>query len=100
MSIVLWSLLVVLAMPSSAFAETLVYFLGHPSEVPAPLLLFLGGLALVGVGMTLRKWVQRPEMPPIEPIEAPPLGRLSELPAQSAEVPQESAEVSQESARP
>src|SRR5262245_44804501 len=46
---------------------------------------------LLGFRMTLRKWLQPPEVPPVEPIEAAPIGRLSDLPRESGEVPQESA---------
>src|SRR5262245_57423998 len=87
----LLSLLVVLAIPTLAVAETFVYVWGSAWEAPVPLVLLVGGLALIAVGMTLRKWLQPPEVPPVEPIEAAPIGRLSDLPRESGEVPQESA---------
>ena len=58
MRTVLQSLLVVLAMPSLAVAETFVYFWGSAWEVPAPLVLLVGGLVLTAVGSGLRKWAR------------------------------------------
>lgn len=63
MSTVVLSLLVVLAMPSLAVAETIVYFLGYPWEVPSPLVLLVCGLALIAVGIGLQKWVGRIRVP-------------------------------------
>src|SRR5215468_9151413 len=51
-----WSLLLVLATPAAVGAETTIYFLEHPMEVPAPLMLFVAGLALIGVGGAVRRW--------------------------------------------
>jgi hypothetical protein len=51
-----WSLLLVLATPAAVRAETTIYFLEHPMEVPAPLMLFVAGLALIGVGGAVRRW--------------------------------------------
>jgi hypothetical protein len=59
MRAVLLSLLVLLAKPSLAAAETFVYFLGHPWEVPAPFVLLVGGLALIAIGIGVRKWRER-----------------------------------------
>jgi hypothetical protein len=59
MRTVLQSLLVVVAMPSLAVAETFVYFRGPAWEVPAPLVLLVGGLALIAVGIGVRKWRER-----------------------------------------
>ena len=53
---VLPMLLVVLAMTSPVAADATVYFLGYAKEVPAPVLLLAFGLALVGVGVLVRKW--------------------------------------------
>ena len=53
---VLSMLLVVLAMTSPAAADATVYFVGYAKEVPAPLMLLISGLALVGVGALVRKW--------------------------------------------
>ena len=49
-------LLVVLAMTSPVAADAAVYFVGYAVEVPAPLMLLISGLALVGVGVLVRKW--------------------------------------------
>jgi hypothetical protein len=51
-----WSLLLVLVTPAAVRAETTIYFLEHPMEVPAPLMLFVAGLALIGVGGAVRRW--------------------------------------------
>jgi len=53
---VLSMLLVVLAMTSPVAADATVYFVGYAVEVPAPLLLLVFGLALLGVGTLVRKW--------------------------------------------
>jgi len=50
------SLLLVLATPAAVGAETIIYFVGHPMEVPPPLVLLVGGLALVGLGALFRRW--------------------------------------------
>jgi hypothetical protein len=43
------SLLLVLATPAAVGAETTIYFfMEHPMEVPPPLVLLVGGLALLG----------------------------------------------------
>ena len=56
---VLPMLLVVLAMPSPAGADVIVYVAGHAVEVPAPLQLLMFGFALLSVGGLLRKWRQK-----------------------------------------
>ena len=53
---VLPMLLVVLAMTSPVAADATVYFVGYAKQVPAPLLLLVFGLALLGVGGLVRKW--------------------------------------------
>src|SRR5262245_29767485 len=63
MGTVLRALVIVLAMPSLAVAETIVYFLGHAWEVPSPLVLLVCGLALIAVGIGLQKWVGRIRVP-------------------------------------
>ena len=49
-------LLVVLAMTSPVAADATVYFVSYAMSVPAPLLLLVFGLALLGVGSLVRKW--------------------------------------------
>lgn len=44
--------------PSLVVAETTIYFKGSPVEVPPPLVLLVGGLALLAVGTALRKWLR------------------------------------------
>ena len=53
---VLPMLLVVLAMTSPVAADATVYFVGYAMPVPAPLLLLVFGLALLGVGGLVRRW--------------------------------------------
>ncbi len=51
------SLLLVLATPAAVGAETTIYFfMTHPWEVPPPLVLVGGGLALLGLGASVRRW--------------------------------------------
>ena len=52
---VLSMLLVVLAMTSPVAADATVYFVGYAMPVPAPLLLLVFGLALLGVGSLVRR---------------------------------------------
>jgi hypothetical protein len=47
--------LVTLSTPAAVGAETIVYFLGHAVEVPAPVMMIEFGLALVAVGVGLQK---------------------------------------------
>jgi len=56
---VLLLLLVALATPSPVGAETTIYFAGFAVEVPPGAVLFVSGLALVGVGHWVRKWLAR-----------------------------------------
>ena len=67
MSTVLQSILIVLAMPSFALAETFVYFRSYKLEVPAPLMLLIAGLALIAVGAGLRKWAHLKHWPSARP---------------------------------
>jgi len=67
-------LLVVLATPEAVAAETTIYFLEHPMEVPAQLVLFAGGLALLGLGAAVRRWREAPT-PEHERSDEPPLGQ-------------------------
>ena len=53
---VLPMLLVILATTSPVAADATVYFVGYAMSVPAPLVLLISGLALVGVGVLVRKW--------------------------------------------
>jgi hypothetical protein len=46
--------LVSLSTPAAVGAETIVYFLGHAVEVPAPIMLVVFGLALSAVGVGLQ----------------------------------------------
>jgi len=60
---VLLMLLVALAMTSPVAADATVYFVGYAMSVPAPLLLLVFGLALLGVGGLVRKWRSGPTTP-------------------------------------
>jgi hypothetical protein len=75
-----WSLLLVLATPAAVGAETTIYFLEHPMEVPAPLVLFVGGLALLGVGGAVRRWRARAPTPEAERSDQPPLDQAVDSP--------------------
>jgi len=75
-----WSLLLVLATPAAVGAETTIYFLEHPMEVPAPIVLFVGGLALLGVGGAIRRWRARAPTPEPERSDQPPLGQAVDSP--------------------
>ena len=48
-------LLVVLAPPAPAGAETTIYFAAHAVSVPPPIVLFVCGLALLSIGSWLRR---------------------------------------------
>jgi hypothetical protein len=48
-------LLVGFSAPTPVCAETTVYFLGHVVPLPPPVVLLVGGLALLAVGGWLRK---------------------------------------------
>jgi hypothetical protein len=67
------SLLLVLATPAAVGAETTIYFfMEHPMEVPPPLVLLVGGLALLGLGAWTRRWRARGRTP--EPERSDGLG--------------------------
>jgi len=68
-------LLLVLATPAAVGAETTIYFLEHPMEVPAPLMLFVAGLALIGVGGAVRRWRAGAATPQPELSDEPSLGQ-------------------------
>lgn len=55
---ILPGVLVGLWTPSLVVAETTIYFKGSAVEVPPPLVLLVGGLALLAVGTALRKWLR------------------------------------------
>jgi hypothetical protein len=56
------SSLLVLATPAAVGAETTIYLMG-PVEVPPPLVLLVGGLALLGLGALSRRWRARARPP-------------------------------------
>jgi hypothetical protein len=56
--------LVVLATPSPVAAETTVYFIGYAMEVAPPIMLLVGGLALIAVGVAIRKFRRTPAPEP------------------------------------
>jgi hypothetical protein len=68
------SLLLVLATPAAVGAETTIYFIGQPVEVAPPLVLLVGGLALIGLGASIRKWFARARAPEPELPDGLPLG--------------------------
>jgi hypothetical protein len=74
------SLLLVLATPAAVGAETTIYFFMHPMEVPPPLVLFVGGLALIGLGGFIRRWRARTRTPEPEPSDGLPLGQAFHAP--------------------
>jgi hypothetical protein len=57
-------LLVVLATPSPVGAETTIYFIGYAMEVGPPIVLLVGGLALIAVGVGIRKFTRTPAPEP------------------------------------
>ena len=70
------SLLLVLATPAAVGAETTIYFfMNHPMEVPAPLVLLGGGLALIGLGAWIRRWRASAGTPEPERSDELPLGQ-------------------------
>jgi hypothetical protein len=75
------SLLLVLATPAAVGAETTIYFfMVHPMEVPPPLVLFVGGLALLGLGGAVRRWRARARTPEPERSDGLPLGQAFHSP--------------------
>lgn len=87
------SLLLVLATPAAVGAETIIYFVGRPMEVPPPLVLLVGGLALLAVGAGLRKWLSRTQSAPesgltddvnYSPTGAPLVAKIPQLPDDAA----------------
>ena len=68
------SLLLVLATPAAVGAETTIYPLGHPVEVAPPLVLLVGGLALLGLGASIRRWRARARTAEPEHSAGLPLG--------------------------
>ena len=80
------SLLLVLATPAAVGADTTLYFMGHAVEVASPFMLLVGGLALLALGASIRRWLSRvralgPELPEPElPDGLPPLGPAYDFP--------------------
>jgi len=64
---ILLLLLLGLSSPGPVRAETTIYFVGHAWEVPPPVMLVVGGLALIAIGSLIRKWVNRTQAPESEP---------------------------------
>src|SRR5262249_12000703 len=74
---VLLLLLIALSSPVPARAETTVYFRGHAWEVPPPVMLLVGGLALIAVGGLIRRWLKT-QAPESEPDDVKVTGPLPE----------------------
>src|SRR5262249_18734597 len=55
-----------LSSPLPVRAETTIYFRGHALEVPPPVMLLVGGLALIAVGGLIRRWFERTQAPESE----------------------------------
>src|SRR4030095_4995013 len=68
------SLLLVLSTPAAFGAETTIYPLGHPVDVAPPLVLLVGGLALLGLGASIRRWRARARTAEPERSAGRPLG--------------------------
>jgi hypothetical protein len=52
----LLQLLLIVVIPSTVGAETTIYFTGYAVEVAPPIVLLVGGLALIAVGVGIRKF--------------------------------------------
>jgi len=75
------SLLLVLATPAAVGAETTIYFFFmHPMEVPPPIVLLVGGLALLGLGASVRRWRASARTLAPELFDGLPLGPASHSP--------------------
>jgi hypothetical protein len=75
------ALLLVLASPAAVGAETTLYFfMTHPWEVPPPLQLVVSGLALLGLGASVRRWRALARTAEPERSDGLPLGPASHSP--------------------
>jgi hypothetical protein len=70
-------LLVVLATPSPVGAETTIYFAGYAMSVGPPLVLLICGLALLTVGVWIRRAFTRTPAPEPEFVEEFPSSPIS-----------------------
>lgn len=57
-------------------AETTVYLRGRALEVPPPVILLVGGLALIALGFLIRKWFEETQAPESEPDDVNVTGPL------------------------
>ena len=74
-------LLLGLASPMHVRAETTVYFVGRVMEVPPPVMLLVAGLALLTLGIWIRRWFRSAYGPEPEPddVHQPVTGPLPEF---------------------
>jgi hypothetical protein len=67
-----------LATPSFVSAEATVYIAGYAWSVPPPLVLLICGLALITIGVSVRKWLGRTRAPELD---SPDYARDGQVPS-------------------